>query len=358
MKETAIRDFFFEALATYGLKHGKKELNIGGLRVDIFAIDKNHIPYIIEFKKDKDRHIVGQAAQYLTMLPTYKTEIEKKINLHDIRWDKLRALCIAPDFLERDLSAAKSGFLQGKMHFYTFQPAINGRGQVFALNLKYLGEEGESPLVIPEKIIDEFDIKQVREEYCKIEKKKARAEYYSQKILPLLKDIGNGFMESNDVGLFPHYSFWGDWFSLRVGTHRRKAHRASIGISFGDVIFFGFDLTHAFEEAKKLAFWFKDERLRGDFAKKTLEFKDYVIWIPNSGIKQHLLIDRVNEKGLDLLLQAYNPKKAKDCYFRVFKKYTQETLSVKQAVELLKEEYGKFQYIFDLLKDCIMPITE
>jgi hypothetical protein len=46
MKESEIRDFFFNALSAYGLKHGKKELSIEGLRIDIFAIDKKHIPYI------------------------------------------------------------------------------------------------------------------------------------------------------------------------------------------------------------------------------------------------------------------------------------------------------------------------
>ena len=41
MKENEIRDFFYHDLSTYGLKYGKKELSVEGLRIDIFAIDKN-----------------------------------------------------------------------------------------------------------------------------------------------------------------------------------------------------------------------------------------------------------------------------------------------------------------------------
>lgn len=75
MKENELRDFFFKSLSVYGLKHGKKELSIAGLRIDIFAIDAKHTPYVIEFKKEQDRHIVGQAAHYLSLIPTYKQHI-------------------------------------------------------------------------------------------------------------------------------------------------------------------------------------------------------------------------------------------------------------------------------------------
>lgn len=53
-QESDIQNFFYESIASYGFIHAHKELNVEGLRIDIFAIDKNHNPYIIEFKKKKD----------------------------------------------------------------------------------------------------------------------------------------------------------------------------------------------------------------------------------------------------------------------------------------------------------------
>lgn len=69
--EREIRDFFYDSATYYGFVKVEKELNIGGLRIDIFAIDSNHNPYIIEFKKTKNRHVVGQSAQYLAIVPSY-----------------------------------------------------------------------------------------------------------------------------------------------------------------------------------------------------------------------------------------------------------------------------------------------
>jgi hypothetical protein len=319
MKEFEIRDFFFNALSTYGLKYGKKELSIEGLRIDIFAIDKNHVPYIIEFKKDKNRHIVGQAAQYLSLIPTFNEQIEKSINFYDIKWDKLMVLCVAPDFLERDYKAAEYEPLKRKVHFYTFKIIKNSRNQIFSLNLEYNGPNKQGPLIIPQKIIDKYDIKQISDEFYKIDKKEARREYYSKTILPLLDEIGNNLPEFNELGLFQHNSYWDKWFTLRFGTNKEKAHRASIELAFSNIILVGFDLTHSIDEAKYLADIFNNEEKRIYFIKNTLKLKNYSIYIPNTGISVWIPIELINEKGLEILLKSYTPEIARDCYFRIQK---------------------------------------
>ena len=348
-KEFEIRDFFFEAKSTYGFKYGKKELSIEGLRIDIFAIDENHTPYIIEFKKEKDRHIVGQAAMYLSLVPTYSEEIAKKINFYDIKWEKLTVLCIAPKFLERDYKAALNEPLKGRIHFYTFDIIQNSRKQVSSLNLNYQGPEENGPLTIPEKIVNKYDIKQIAEEYYKITKKEARREYYSQTILPFLQQIGKKLNDFSDVGLYPHYSHWDKWFTLRLGTDKKKSHRASVKIGFSETVWYGFDLTHSLEEGKKLSQHLQDEKIRKKIIKNILILKDYNLWIPNSGIKCYIPICHINEKGLEAMLLNYQPEKNSDCYFRIITDYKQEDMTIDDAVNLISEEYKKFKFIFDLL---------
>ncbi|GHT66353.1 hypothetical protein FACS189452_02100 [Bacteroidia bacterium] len=352
MKEFEIRDFFYDALSSYGLKYGKKELSVEGLRIDIFAIDNKHIPYIIEFKKDKNRHIVGQAAQYLALVPTYKEQIEKKLNFYDIKWEYLKIICIAPDFAERDFTAAEYDPLKGRIHFYNYKIIENSRKQISSLNVNYVGPEKTGPLVLPEKMIDEFDIKDIAEEYYKTEKKEARREYYSIKILPLLKDICNGVKDEFEKnGLYPHISDWDKQFTIRYGTDKVKSHRASIAIGFSDHIWYGFDLTHSQEEGKLLSLYLKDQDKRNFFIKNTLKLTDYLLWIPNTGINCYIPISDLNKKGLDLLLTAYTPEKHSDCYLRIIKEYGNNSLKKEDAIKILKDEYIKFSYIFDLMKN-------
>ncbi|MDR3287632.1 MAG: hypothetical protein LBT27_09345 [Prevotellaceae bacterium] len=350
MKENEIRDFFYNALSTYGLKYGKKELSVEGLRIDIFAIDKQHIPYIIEFKKEKNRYVVGQAAQYLSLVPTYNEQIEKEINFYDIQWNLLKVICIAPDFLERDYKAAEYEPLKGKVHFYTFNIIENSRNKIFSLNIEYKGPDKTGPLIIPKKIIDKYDVRQISEELHKIDKKEAKREYYSKTILPLLSEIGNYMNDFQNLGLYPHNSYWGEWFEIRFGTNKKKPHRASLNISFFfNAISYGFNLTHSLDEGKKLSLCFKDEKKCEYFIKNTLELKDYFLWIPNTGIDVSIPISQINAKGLNMLLKAYNPEINRDCYFHIQTYYTKKTINVKDAADLLKEEYNKFKYIFELL---------
>ena len=49
MLEKDVRDFFFNTKENYNIVAAEKELNIDGLRIDIFAVDKDSNPFIIEF---------------------------------------------------------------------------------------------------------------------------------------------------------------------------------------------------------------------------------------------------------------------------------------------------------------------
>lgn len=349
MNESEIRDFFYEALPTYGLKHGKKELSVAGLRIDIFAIDVKHMPYIIEFKKAKNRHMVGQAAQYLSLVPTYKDEIEKSINFYDIRWDKLRILCIAPEFADRDFEAAEFKPLKGRVHFYKFRAVQNTRNKVFSLNLEYAGPSNKGPLMLPKKLVDEFDLWSVAEEFYQIKKKEARREYFAVKILPLLESIARDLKDFEAKGFYPHIAYYDQFFTLGLRPDNKKSHRASIRLMFSEGLSYGFDLTHAPEDGQKLSTQLKEPKNLKKFIENTLALEDYSIYIPNTGVESFIPIQCLNEKGLSLLLSAYNPVKFRDSYFRIITDYALDTLTVPDAVKLIRDEYSKFKYIFDLI---------
>ncbi len=351
MKEDEIRDFFFKAKNSYGLKHAKKELSVGRLRIDIFAIDANHSPYIIEFKKAQDRRIVGQAAQYLALIPTHKEEIEKKLNFYHIKWSDLKAICIAPEFDERDYESAKYEPLKGRIHFYTYKPVLNSRKQIFSLNLSYDGPDAEEgPLSLPEKVVDSLDVKAVQEKFNESETRKARREYYSMSILPLLEKICEKLKGLESLGFYSHISFWNTWFSIGFGLDKRKSHQASVILAFGEEIWYGFDLIHALKDAQKIVKVLSNPKTRQSFIEKTLLLEEYSIWLPNTGISESIFIDNLNEKGLNLLLSNYQPEKMRDCYFRIYTYYDEDTLKVDEAVELINSEIKRFNYIFDLVR--------
>ncbi len=351
MNENDIRNFFYDSLSSYGLIYGKKELVIEGLRIDIFAIDKKHSPYIIEFKKSKNRHIVGQAAQYLALVPLFREQISKSINFYDINWNELTIICIAPGFLERDFISSKYEPLKGKIHFYNFEIIKNSRKQIFSLNINYAGPEKSGPLKLPKKVVDEFDIISLSEEFYKIESKEAKREYYSLKILPFLKEICNKLKYFENEDLYSHISYWNNFYTIRLGTHKTKSHRASIILGFSNKrVYFGFDLTHSLEEGLILSQKFLNSKDRNTFVYKTKALSDYTIYIPNSGFECYIPIKFIATKGIHLLLQAYKPVKVKDSYFKIETIYKGNTLKLNEVIEIFNNEYEKFKYIFDYLK--------
>jgi hypothetical protein len=80
IKENEIRDYLDKNSKSYGLIFSKTKLSIAGLHIDIFGIDRDHIPYIFEIKKGKDRHIIGQTIHYYLAIQTDKDKIMNEIN--------------------------------------------------------------------------------------------------------------------------------------------------------------------------------------------------------------------------------------------------------------------------------------
>ena len=185
IQEVDVRDFFFEAISSYGFVTAKKELYIEGLRIDIFAIDKNHNPYIIEFKKSKNKHIVGQAAQYLAIVPSYKEELSKKINFYTINWENLNIILIAPGFFDRDLTAGNYDPLKNRVHFYTYKVVKTLRKDIFGIPLTYLGPNEQGPIILPNEIGDENDLIDLYKFFDKLDTRESKREYYSNHIIPL-----------------------------------------------------------------------------------------------------------------------------------------------------------------------------
>lgn len=356
ISETTVRDFFYDAATSYGFINVNKELSIEGLRIDIFAIDSNHNPYIIEFKKKKDRHIVGQSAQYLAIAPTYKDEISKKINFYTINWENLNIILVAPSYYDRDLTAANYAPLKDKVHFYTYKVIETSRKKVFGLQLKYIGPSESGPINLIENNLNTSDLIDVYKHFEKLDTRESRREYYTNKILPLLTIVKNK-IESffNNKDLYPHISYFGNktpYYMIRVGTDKKQTHKASIIISFyNDVVDYGFDLTHSLEEGKLLSKLLKDENINVQIVKEILQKKDYYLYIPSTGFRFGIPINGLMPEALKCVLNMYSPEKHKDCYFRINKYYENESLSVDDATEILMKEYEEFKFIFDLLKN-------
>ena len=353
--ESEIQKFFYESIESYGFIHAHRELTVEGLRADIFAIDKNHNPFIIEFKKKKDRHIVGQSAQYLAVFPSYQEEISKKINFFQIYWDNLSVLLIAPNFKERDYTAATYQPLKNRVHFFKFKIKQDYRKEkIFGLRLTYEGPEEICPIQLPENDIDVFDVADLSKKLNALKGQKNKREFYTIHILPLLEKSRDKLKkEFEKSDLHPHISYFGNndpFYMIRVGTDKKSTHRASIGIFIcSDEIHYGFDLTHSLKEGKFLSKKLNDDNMLSGIINKLLPLENYHIEVPNTGILAAIYLDAFNEKGLSVYLKAYQPIKAKDSYFRVLKPYEGESLSIQKIVEIIIEQYKIFKFLFDLL---------
>lgn len=353
MLEKDVRDFFFKTKENYNLISGQKELYIDGLRIDIFAVDKQGNPFIIEFKKDRNRHIVGQSAHYLALIPAKHSDIEKKINCFNINWINLKVLCIAKSFNQRDLDALNFEPIKDRVFLYQYNIIKDYREKaIFGIDLIYMSENGSSPLYIPPRPTNELDFKEHFQKLVELEGKENKRQYYTNTILPLLQNVAKALNDKyNSKGLFAHISYFqsGPHALLRLGVDKKQSHRASIAISFGDKwIESGFDLTHALKDATKLKEVF---RLKSDeIASKLLALKDYSIYIPNSGINEIIALERLNLKGLKLLITNYDPQINKDCYFIVMRNYDKRVLTEKYMIDIFETEYSIFSFLFDELK--------
>ncbi|NTW49500.1 MAG: hypothetical protein HGB19_07225 [Chlorobiales bacterium] len=354
IKESDIRDFFYNASTSYGFIHAEKELTIEGLRIDIFAIDSKHNPCIIEFKTSKNRHIVGQAAQYLAIVPSYHKEISKKIKFHTINWENLSIVLIAPDFYDRDLTAANYAPLQNKVHFYTYKTIQNSREKVFGLQIKYVGPIESGPIILPKEIIDSSDLIDMYKHICHLEKRESRREYYTNHVQPVFRSIESMVSEFFSAqNLFFHTTYFENnppYYMIRIGTDKKHTHRASICIAFySESVDFGFDLTHSIEEGKLLSEIFQDDQICEHIAKEIKKKDKHSLYIPSTGFNIFLPINWITLDALKAVLKRYSPVKLRDCYFRITKSYTEKSLSAEEVTNILVKEYEEFKFIFDLL---------
>ncbi|MDR0354959.1 MAG: hypothetical protein LBJ64_04410 [Deltaproteobacteria bacterium] len=349
ISEKDIQNYLVKNSESYGLIFAEKEVTIAGLRIDIFALDKEHNPYILEIKKDKDRHIVGQAIQYYFLIKLYKEEIEKKINFYDIKWDNLSVICLAKEFLERDYQAVEDEKIKNVFHLYIFNIITTNRDTIFSLNLVYKGPNENGPLVISSKNSNSNDLIQLHKEFLDLRGSAIKKDFYTKKIKILLDEIGEKVQQNPEIPLFPHVTYSCDDYYLRMGASSSEKHRASIILYFSNDVFFGFDLTHSLLEGQKLATFFKTCQNLDLFCEKTLLNKKYFIYIPNTGIKDQIYLYNINNKGLIMLLKSYNPIILKDCYFHLNNIYKNSFMSITEATELITTEYHKFKYIFDIL---------
>lgn len=354
--EAHIRDFFYNAATSYGFIKVEKELLVEGLRIDIFAIDANHNPYIVEFKKNKNRHIVGQAAQYLAIVPSYREEISKKLNFYAVQWENLSILLIAPDFYERDLVASTYAPLEGRVHFYIYKIVETARRKIFGLSLTYAGPSDSGPIKLPENIKDSSDLLDSYHYFEKLDTRESKREYYTNHVVPILEEIKQK-TETFTLGQNLHFHttyFNGNLpcYMIRIGTDKKRTHRASIILGFYPTsIIYGFDLTHSLREGQFLAKLLQNDQKNKEIVEifKNLP-SNYYLYAPNTGFDVHLPISFITAKALSLMLTLYKPHKRRDCYFSVYKIYDGTTLDVSDAVAIIIDEYEKFQKLFELLR--------
>ena len=152
-----------------------------------------------------------------------------------------------------------------------------------------------------------------------------------------------------DKGLYPHISYFGHHYLLRLGTDRKHTQRASVAVTFNSDgrVYFGFDLTHSLIEGQILSKEF--QKNTKFYAKQITRLRDYEILIPNTGIWFSLPIGGIEEKGIAMLLSAYSPKAMKDCYLIITRDYEGEILSREDIIENLCVEVEVFEF---LLKVC------
>lgn len=356
MLEKDVRDFFYKTKENYNLVAGQKELYIDGLRIDIFAIDRKGNPFIIEFKKDKNRHVVGQSAHYLALIPSKHKEIEKKLNFLNINWTNLKVLCIAKSFNQRDFDALNFEPIKDRVFLYQYDIIKDYREKaIFSLDLTYKGANGTSPLYIPPKPVNELDFAEHFKKLITIEGKESKRQYYTDTVLPLLNvvslELGKKYA---DKGLYPHISYFqsGPHVLFRLGLDKDKPHRAAIAISFYEnFIESGFDLTHSLKDAEKLRLAFKEKA--DEIASKLLSLKDYSIYMPNVGIEGHIPFEIMDLKGIKLFLDNYNPTINKECYIDISRQYDNSSITKDELITLFDREYNNFGFLLDEIKDSL-----
>ena len=217
MKKIEIIDYFYNKLSDYDLKFGRKELKIKELRIDIFAIGKDNTPFIIEIKRDKNRHIVGQALQYFSLVIMHRKKIENIIGISEINWNDLKILFFAPDFYERDYCVYNSGPLSGRVHFYKFE-IIKNNTEIILLDFEYAGPDKNGPLKLS-SIFNEYDIIKLKNDYFNYKDTNIRDTYYLENIVSVFEDMRNSLVEYQKIGFYLH------WFRTKENINDENLFR-------------------------------------------------------------------------------------------------------------------------------------
>ena len=355
MLEKDVRDFFFNTKENYNIIAAEKELNIDNLRVDIFAVDIDGNPFIIEFKKGSNRHIVGQSMQYLSLfLPTKHKAIENKLKYFNIKWENLKVLCIAKSFNQRDFAGLNFGHYKDLIFLYEYRVILDYRKKaIVGLDIIYKGEAGTSPIHIPLRPGNEIDFNEHFAILATLEGRKRKRQYYTDNILWFLQEVSELLDAKYNVkGLYTHISYFqgGPNVMFRLGIDKKQSHRASVDISFQeDLIVSGFDITHALPDANKLVKMIKSDPKQ--LTKKILSLKDYYIHVPNIGIGDNISIDTLNLKGINLILENYHPKLFCDCYFRIGRVYEKNTMTKKDILDVFRVELRTFYFLLEGIKN-------
>ena len=98
-----------------GIRFVASELTIEDGRIDSLGLDKKNCPVIIEYKRNINENVVGQAITYLFSIsrhkPYFQLPVLEKFGediARAINWKNIRVLCIAEDFTQYDRSNAKA----------------------------------------------------------------------------------------------------------------------------------------------------------------------------------------------------------------------------------------------------------
>jgi hypothetical protein len=359
MKEFEIINFFSNRLCDFDLYYTKKELRIEGLRIDIFAIGQDRTPYIIEIKREKNRHIVGQASQYLSLALMYCKKIEKDIGFFDINWKELKILCFAPDFYERDYSVYNSEPLKGKIHFYRFEIIKNDTG-IILLDFEYAGPEKQGPLKL-NQLINKNDLIIMKNEYYNYKEVYTRDMYYLKTIVPVFESIKEQLLEYQKIGFYVHWLRTKEninehnFFRLFLSTNQidtESSLGSSIYIDFFDnEILYGFELpNNKFKEVNKFISYLKEKSNNDLFIKNLLKFKDFDIFFPNANSRHLIPIGLLNKKGIEKMIRKYEPDKDNNDRFSIDKLYEKEVMFESDIKQIFNKGYKKFNFLFEIIK--------
>ena len=355
MLEKDVRDFFFNTKENYNIIAAEKELNIDNLRIDIFAVDSEGNPFIIEFKKGSNRHIVGQSSHYLALLSSSKHKaIENKLKYFNINWANLKVLCIAKSFNQRDFDALDYEPIKGRVFLYEYSIILDYRKKaIVGLDITYKGAAGTSPIHLPLRPGNEIDFYKHFEKLTALEGRERKRQYYTDNILWFLQEVSELLDAKYNVkGLYTHISYFisGPNVMFRLGIDKKQSHRACVDISFQKkLIVSGFDITHALPDANKLVEMIKSNSKQ--LEKKILSLKDYYIYAPNIGIGDNIYIDTLNLKGIKLILENYKPILMRDCYFKISRDYEKGTMSKKDIMDIFKKELETFNFLLEGIRN-------